>query len=237
MKAIVVHQYGGPDVLKYEEYPDPVAGTGEVLVRVSAASVNPADYKQRSGSMKEVFPINFPGIIGLDFSGTIVAVGPEVHGFAVGDQVFGMASHTYGELCVVLATSIAKIPFGVDVVDVAGTKSHYAQRRRFQRGGKCLDRLMRLASAQKDHAVRAADYVAPPNHGSNGVERGLIHGLDGDIETLLHVPTLLFCHQESCELGIFDPIELNGERKEGFRPGQRLEKGSQQQANERCSTL
>ena len=119
MKAIVVHQYGGPDVLKYEEYPDPVAGTGEVLVRVSAASVNPADYKQRSGSMKEVFPINFPGIIGLDFSGTIVAVGPEVHGFAVGDQVFGMASHTYGELCVVLATSIAKIPFGVDVVDVA----------------------------------------------------------------------------------------------------------------------
>ena len=119
MKAIVVHEYGGPEVLKYEEYPDPVAGTGEVLVRVSAASVNPADYKQRSGSMKEVFPINFPGIIGLDFSGTIAAVGPEVQGFAVGDQVFGMASHTYGELCVVLATNIAKIPLGVDVVDVA----------------------------------------------------------------------------------------------------------------------
>ena len=119
MKAIVVHEYGGPDVLKYEDYPDPVAGTGEVLVRVSAASVNPADYKQRSGSMKEVFPINFPGIIGLDFSGTIVALGPEVHGFTVGDQVFGMASHTYGELCVVQATSIAKIPLGVDVVDMA----------------------------------------------------------------------------------------------------------------------
>ena len=47
-----------------------------------------------------------------------------------------------------------------------------------------------------------------------------------DIETLLRVPTLLFCHQESCELGVFDPIELNGERKEGFRPGQRLKKAA-----------
>ena len=52
MKAIVVHQYGGPEVLKYEEYPDPVAGPGEVLVRVAAASVNPIDYKRRAGLTK-----------------------------------------------------------------------------------------------------------------------------------------------------------------------------------------
>src|ERR1700693_986968 len=96
---------------------------------------------------------------------------------------------------------------------------------------------MRLASAQKDHAVCATDYVAPPHHRSNGVERGLIHRLDGDIETLPRVPTLLFCHQESCELGIFDPIELNGERNEGLRPGEGVEKCCQCQANERCCTL
>lgn len=77
MKAIVVHEYGGPEVLKYEEYPDPLAGTGEVLVRVAAASVNPADYKQRSGAMKDFFPINFPGVIGIDVSGTIAAIGPD----------------------------------------------------------------------------------------------------------------------------------------------------------------
>ena len=93
MKAIVAHEYGGPEVLKYEEFPDPVAGPGEVLVRVAAASVNPADYKQRSGMMKDVFPIDFPGIIGLDLSGTIVAVGSEVQGFAVGDQLIEAAAN------------------------------------------------------------------------------------------------------------------------------------------------
>ena len=60
MKAIVVHQYGGPEVLKFEEYPDPVAGPGEVLVRVAAASVNPIDCKRRSGLTKDFYPITFP---------------------------------------------------------------------------------------------------------------------------------------------------------------------------------
>jgi NADPH:quinone reductase-like Zn-dependent oxidoreductase len=49
MKAIVVYQYGGPEVLRFEDYPDPVPGPGEVLVRVAAASVNPIDYKRRAG--------------------------------------------------------------------------------------------------------------------------------------------------------------------------------------------
>ena len=53
MKAVVVHQYGGPEVLKFEDYPDPVAGPGEVLVRVTAASVNPIDYKRRAGLTKD----------------------------------------------------------------------------------------------------------------------------------------------------------------------------------------
>ena len=72
MKAIVVHEYGGPEVLKWEEYPDPVPGRGEVLVRVAAASVNPIDNKRRAGLTKGFYPIRFPGLIGIDMSGTVV---------------------------------------------------------------------------------------------------------------------------------------------------------------------
>ena len=53
MKAVVVHQYGGPEVLKFEDYPDPTPGTGEVLVRVAASSVNPIGYKRRAGSTQD----------------------------------------------------------------------------------------------------------------------------------------------------------------------------------------
>src|SRR5580658_7702112 len=104
MKAIVVHQYGGPEVLKYEDYPDPVAGEGEVLVRVAAASVNPIDYKRRAGLTNDFYPIQFPGLIGVDLAGTVVEIGHRVQDFSAGDQVFAMADKTYAELCVVSAT-------------------------------------------------------------------------------------------------------------------------------------
>jgi len=78
MKAVVVHQYGGPEVLKFEEYPDPVPGRGEVLVRVAATSVNPIDYKRRAGLMKDFYPIQFPGLIGVDIARTVVKIGPGV---------------------------------------------------------------------------------------------------------------------------------------------------------------
>ena len=58
MKAIVVHEYGGPEVLKFEEYPDPVAGPAEALVPVAATSVNPIDCKQRAGLTKNFIPFN-----------------------------------------------------------------------------------------------------------------------------------------------------------------------------------
>ena len=119
MKAIVVHQYGGPEVLKYEDCPDPVAGEGEVLVRVAAASVNPIDYKRRAGLTKDFYPIQFPGLIGVDLAGTVVNVGPEVKDFTIGDRVFAMADNTYAELCVVSAAVLAKIPDGLDVIQAA----------------------------------------------------------------------------------------------------------------------
>ena len=119
MKAIVVHQYGGPEVLKWEDYPDPVPGAGEVLVRVAASSVNPIDYKRRAGLTKDFYPMTFPGLIGVDLSGTVVRTGPGVEGFSAGDQVFAMADNTYAQLCVVKADVLAKVPKGLDLVQAA----------------------------------------------------------------------------------------------------------------------
>jgi NADPH:quinone reductase-like Zn-dependent oxidoreductase len=119
MKAIVVHQYGGPEVLKFEDYPNPVAGSGEVLVRVAAASVNPLDYKRREGLTKDYYPIRFPGLIGVDVSGTVAKLGPGAESFSVGDQVFAMADNTYAELCVVNTAILAKVPKGLDLIEAA----------------------------------------------------------------------------------------------------------------------
>ncbi len=119
MKAVVVHQYGGPEVLKFEDYPDPVPGPGEVLVRVAATSVNPIDYKRRAGLTKDFYPIKFPGLMGVDIAGTVVKVGPGVEGFSGGDPVFAMAADTYAELCVVKAAILAKVPAGLDLIQAA----------------------------------------------------------------------------------------------------------------------
>jgi NADPH:quinone reductase-like Zn-dependent oxidoreductase len=119
MKAIVVHEYGGPEVLKFEDYPDPVPGRGEVLVRIAAASVNPIDYKRRAGLTKDFYPIHFPGLIGVDMSGTVVKVGPGVEAFTAGNRVFAMADNTYAELCVVKADVLADIPEGLDLIQAA----------------------------------------------------------------------------------------------------------------------
>src|SRR5580698_3891558 len=119
MKAIVVREYGGPEVLKFEEYPDPVPGPGDVLVRVAAAGVNPIDYKRRAGLTKDFYPMIFPGLIGVDVSGTGAKVGAGVEGFSVGDQVFAMADNTYAELCVVKAAVLAKVPKGLDLIEAA----------------------------------------------------------------------------------------------------------------------
>lgn len=119
MKAIVVHQYGGPEVLKFEDYPDPVPGAGEVLVKVAASSVNPIDYKRRAGLTKDFYPLKFPGLIGVDISGTVAKVGAGAEDFSVGDEVFAMADNTYAQLCVAKADVLAKVPQGLDLIQAA----------------------------------------------------------------------------------------------------------------------
>lgn len=120
MKAAVLHEYGGPSKLKYEDFPDPQPGSGEVRVRVLAVSINPVDYKMRSGETKERFPVQFPGILGRDVAGVVESLGEGVQGFAEGDKVFALAQHTYAELCVVPAADLAHMPEGLEMT-AAGT--------------------------------------------------------------------------------------------------------------------
>src|SRR4029077_11674933 len=81
MKAIRIHNYGGPEVLKYEDAPRPEPQAGEVLVSVHAAGVNPIDWKVRESHMKDLCPHKFPLILGWDVSGAVEEVGPGVSRF------------------------------------------------------------------------------------------------------------------------------------------------------------
>jgi NADPH:quinone reductase-like Zn-dependent oxidoreductase len=119
MKAAVIHEYGGPEVLKYEDYPDPVLQQGEVLVRVAAAGVNPIDTYVRAGQTKDWRPIQFPAILGYDLSGTVEKLAPGVSEFSIGDQVLALADHAYAELCAVKADLLAKVPTGIGLSDAA----------------------------------------------------------------------------------------------------------------------
>jgi NADPH:quinone reductase-like Zn-dependent oxidoreductase len=119
MKAIVLHEYGGPDRLMYEDVPDPVAGEGQVLVRMAASSVNPIDFKLRTGAMKAYRPLELPAILGRDISGIVRAVGEKVSGFKPGDKVMALGNKAYAELVVVKATDLAFVPEKLDLVEGA----------------------------------------------------------------------------------------------------------------------
>ena len=89
MKAIMVHQFGGPDVLQYEDVPRPEPKADEVLVRVMAAGVNPVDAQLRTGKYAKIFGPKPPYIPGADIAGTIEQTGPGVKTFKPGDAVYG----------------------------------------------------------------------------------------------------------------------------------------------------
>src|SRR5260370_3700751 len=116
MKAVVLHESAEPDKLKYDPVPDPGAKEGEAIVRVAATSVNPIDYKMRSGAMKAFFPLELPAILGRDVSGIVRELGPGVSGFKPGDKVMALASKTYAEATVVAANDLAFVPDKLDLV-------------------------------------------------------------------------------------------------------------------------
>jgi NADPH:quinone reductase-like Zn-dependent oxidoreductase len=93
MAAITFARYGGPEVLTLTEIEVPEPGPGEVRVRVKAAGVNPFDVKLRRGDLARMFPRQFPVTAGLDAAGVVDSLGEGVSGFAVGDDVLGVAAH------------------------------------------------------------------------------------------------------------------------------------------------
>ena len=120
MKAAFIEQYGGPEVLKYGDLPDPVAGPAEVVIDVVAASVNGADWKVRVGQYKQS---KLPFALGRDFSGVISAIGEGVADLKVGDAVFGVCDAgqegAYAEKIAVKAAIVAKKPDGLSHVNAA----------------------------------------------------------------------------------------------------------------------
>jgi NADPH:quinone reductase-like Zn-dependent oxidoreductase len=120
MKAVVLHQYGGPEVLTFEDnFPDPQVSGNTVLIAAVATSVNPIDWKVRSGARQKDFPLTFPAILGRDVSGIVRAVGANVTHFKPGDRVLAFSNATYAELVAVPDSSATHLPDGVDLVDAA----------------------------------------------------------------------------------------------------------------------
>lgn len=113
MKAAVIDGYGGSERLVVREVATPRPGPGQVLLRVRAASVNPLDWKLRSGQLRWVKRIRFPAILGQDVAGEVVEIGPEVSRFAPGDAVYALldgVGGAYAEYAVVRESSLAAKP-------------------------------------------------------------------------------------------------------------------------------
>lgn len=123
MKAVYLERFGAPDVLQFGELADPVAGPGEVLVDVAAASVNAADWKFRSGQYARHAATKFPLIPGRDFSGTVSALGSGVEDLKMGDAVFGVLDigreGTYTEKLAIKAAIVAKKPPTLSHIEAA----------------------------------------------------------------------------------------------------------------------
>lgn len=119
MRAVTVPEPGGPDALRLAEVPKPVAGPGDVLIRVAAAGVNGADLSQRRGVYPS--PEGAPAWPGLEVSGTIAEVGPGVERWHVGDRVCALLpGGGYAEWAAVDAGLVLPVPDDVDLVEAAG---------------------------------------------------------------------------------------------------------------------
>ncbi|MGH3504156.1 MAG: NADP-dependent oxidoreductase, partial [Nocardioidaceae bacterium] len=122
MTAYGFGSYGDASVQEFLTLPVPVPGPGEVLVRVRASGVNPADHKVRSGARAATVPVEFPAVMGREASGTVVSLGPDVVGLSPGDEVFGSTAPgfgSYAEYTVLGAGATAPKPAGLGFADAA----------------------------------------------------------------------------------------------------------------------
>jgi NADPH:quinone reductase-like Zn-dependent oxidoreductase len=119
MRAIVLPAYCDADRLELRELPDPKPGPNELAVRVAGASINPIDWKLRSGAYQTFVTLELPTVLGRDVAGTVVAVGPGVTAFAVGARVLGLVRNGYAEIVVAPVDAWAPVPAKLDLADAA----------------------------------------------------------------------------------------------------------------------
>ena len=142
MKAIRIYQYGGPEVLRYEDVPAPVPGPGQVLVKLEAIGLNFIDTYERKG----LYPVGLPHTLGTEAAGTVAQLGPGVADLAPGDRVaYTGVPGAYAELAVVPAERLVQVPPGVTLKQAAavvlqGMTAHYlaVSTRPLERGDICL---------------------------------------------------------------------------------------------------
>jgi NADPH:quinone reductase-like Zn-dependent oxidoreductase len=120
MQAVRLYEYGGPENLKFEDNaPEPTLSDDSVLVEAAATSVNPIDWKIRSGARQKDIPLKLPVILGKDVSGVVRAVGRNIRSFKPGERVLALADATYAGLVVVAGSILTHLPDGLDLVDSA----------------------------------------------------------------------------------------------------------------------
>src|ERR1700683_2155637 len=120
IKAVVLNEYGGPEKLTFEDHVrEPQISGNTVLIAATAASVNPIDWKLRSGARQKDVPLSFPAILGRDVSGVVREVGPNVRHFKAGDRVLALSHATYAEFVAVDDSDVTHLPDGMDLADAA----------------------------------------------------------------------------------------------------------------------
>lgn len=121
IRALVLSEYGGPDALKISSVASPVAGTGQVLVRVHAAGVNGLDWKLREGYVRKAFPLQLPTVLGIELAGVVEAVGAGVTRLRKGDRVMGPTGGlgAYADLVAVNEANLSLVPNALNFVEAA----------------------------------------------------------------------------------------------------------------------
>ena len=195
MKAVRLYEYGGPENLRFEEnVPDPTLGAEFVLIEAAGASVNPIDWKIRSGARQKDFPRTLPTILGKDVSGVVRAVGSNIRSFKPGDRVLAVAEATYAELVAVEGSLLTHLPDGLNLVDSAAIPLVVLTG----------DQLVRLAA----HAREGQSIVVSGALGSVG--RAAVHSAK---KLGLRVIAGVRARQlaEAKTLGVFDTVAIDDE--------------------------
>jgi NADPH:quinone reductase-like Zn-dependent oxidoreductase len=161
MKAVVLHNYGGIEQLRLEEIGMPPIGAKEVRIRLHATSINPIDWKMRSGSAKDRFPLRLPAILGVDAAGEVDAAPPDVDGFPKGMRVMAKTVGTYAQYAVVKADELSPIPDDLSYEQAAALPTvGLTGAQLIERGGKPEPGQTVLVTGALGSVGRVAVYVA-----------------------------------------------------------------------------